>query len=168
MSQPRIAVDAMGGDGGIAVTVPAARQLAEQAQLVLVGDIQQIRAIDPLIEQCCQLVQADTQVFPQDSIRQILRHRQDSSMHVALSLLSQDQVQGVVSGGDTRALMSLSRHLLGTVPGVDRPAIAKGKSMKNRPIPELCIKAPRNIKINTNWAMTLVITPKIPSWEYRM
>ncbi|MCL4165868.1 UNVERIFIED_CONTAM: hypothetical protein GTU68_024655 [Idotea baltica] len=46
-------------------------------------------------------------------------------MYVALDLVRQDAVDGVVSGGDTRALMSLARHLLGMVAGLDRPAIAK-------------------------------------------
>lgn len=115
----------MGGDGGVAVSVAAARSQADTANLILVGDKPQILQADSKIEDVCEIVHADSQLSPNDSLRDILRHRTDSSMYMALDLVRQQAVDGVVSGGDTRALMSLSRHLLGMVSGLDRPAIAK-------------------------------------------
>lgn len=115
----------MGGDGGATVSVAAARSQAGFADLVLVGDKQEILRADPKIHEVCEILHAESQLSASDSLREILRHRTDSSMYMALDLLRQNSVDGVVSGGDTRALMSLSRHLLGMVAGLDRPAIAK-------------------------------------------
>ncbi|NWA64218.1 phosphate acyltransferase, partial [Pantoea sp. B9002] len=54
---------------------------------------------------------------------QALRGKPDSSMRVALQLLRDDKAQAVVSAGNTGALMALSRHVLKTLPGIDRPAM---------------------------------------------
>ena len=50
-------------------------------------------------------------------------------------------------------------------PPADRPAMVSGNSMKNFPMPELCMNAPRKMKIRTYWAMTVVMIPKMPSCE---
>jgi phosphate acyltransferase len=54
---------------------------------------------------------------------QALRGKPDSSMRVALGLLADGQVQACVSAGNTGALMALSRFVLKTLPGIDRPAM---------------------------------------------
>jgi glycerol-3-phosphate acyltransferase PlsX len=54
---------------------------------------------------------------------QALRGKPDSSMRVALELLRDGKVQACVSAGNTGALMALSRHVLKTLPGIDRPAM---------------------------------------------
>ncbi|MQT71971.1 phosphate acyltransferase, partial [Pseudomonas sp. FSL R10-0071] len=52
-----------------------------------------------------------------------LRSQPDSSMRVALELLRDGKAQACVSSGNTGALMALSRHVLKTLPGIDRPAM---------------------------------------------
>jgi len=128
--RPRIAVDAMGGDGGLAVTVAAAVRMAEAADLVLVGDQPAIEAVLAGISPGpgaghIDIVHASEQVRPGDSLSVALRHRPDSSMHRALGLLATGAADAVVSGGDTAALMALARLLLPRIPGVQRPAICK-------------------------------------------
>jgi len=127
----------MGGDGGLSVSVPAALQMAEHAQLALVGDAERIgealtRALaDRSSAQARRappditIVQASEQLVPGDSLSVALRHRPDSSMRLALKLHAAGEVDAVVSGGDTAALMALSRQQLGMLTGALRPAICK-------------------------------------------
>ncbi len=123
----------MGGDGGPAVTVPAAVSLAQRARLVLVGDEQAIRAELPARAPQIDIVHTTEWLAPGDSLSDALRRRPDSSMRRALLLLGEEQVDAVVSGGDTAALMALSRLVLDMVPGVERPAICKALAGMNGP-----------------------------------
>ncbi len=54
---------------------------------------------------------------------QVLRGKPDASMRVALELVRQRQAHACVSAGNTGALMALSRYVLKTLPGIDRPAM---------------------------------------------
>jgi len=120
----------MGGDHGPAVTVPAAISFANrepEAELVLVGLEEDIRAqlkkhkasAHPRLS----VLHAAEAVSMDDSIETALRRKKDSSMWVALRLVKDAQVQACVSAGNTGALMAVSRYLLKTIHGVDRPAI---------------------------------------------
>ena len=124
-SLPRIAVDAMGGDGGPKVTVPAAAAMARRVDLVLVGDTDRIRAEWPSDLELPHIHHAGEALSPSDSLSDVLRRRPESSMRQALLRQATGEVDAVVSAGDTGALMALSRALLEMVPGVDRPAICK-------------------------------------------
>jgi glycerol-3-phosphate acyltransferase PlsX len=127
----------MGGDGGLTVSVPAALQMADQAQIALVGDADQIRAALARAQADRPgaqgrrttpdiiIVHASEQLAPGDSLVDVLRHRPDSSMRQALKLHATGAADAVVSGGDTAALMALARQLLGMLPGALRPAICK-------------------------------------------
>ncbi|MDE2274682.1 MAG: phosphate acyltransferase PlsX [Burkholderiales bacterium] len=124
----RIAVDCMGGDHGPAVTLPAARAFLAShpaAELRLVGlpDALQPAAAWPRTT----LVGASEVVTMDDPVEVALRKKRDSSMRVALQQLraqAPDQAHACVSAGNTGALMAVARHLLKTLDGVDRPAIA--------------------------------------------
>ncbi|MGA1371850.1 MAG: phosphate acyltransferase PlsX [Pseudomonadales bacterium] len=128
--RPRIAIDAMGGDGGAAVTVPGALALADVADLLFLGDANAIRE---LLSTCAgqftpagvQVIHASEQIETGADLRTALRHRPDASMRRALELLGAGRADAVVSAGDTAALMALSRQCLSTQPGVRRPAICK-------------------------------------------
>jgi len=122
---PRIAVDAMGGDGGPAVTVPAAAALADRARLLLVGDGPAIRAALPAGTADVEIVHASEVLSTSDSLADVLRRRPDSSLRRALLCQAEGRADAVVSAGDTAALMALSRSLLDMLPGVERPAICK-------------------------------------------
>ena len=77
----------------------------------------------------CSIVNATEVVEMDDSIEVALRRKRDSSLRVAIGLVKPDvnglaQAQACVSAGNTGALMALSRYVLRTLDGIDRPAIA--------------------------------------------
>lgn len=120
----------MGGDRGLSATVPAAISFVREqpeVELILVGPAQSIQS--QLIASGCpahsriSIVDATEVVTMDDSIEVALRRKKDSSMRVAISLVKNGVAQACVSAGNTGALMALSRYLLKTLPGVDRPAI---------------------------------------------
>ncbi len=119
-----IAVDCMGGDNGPAVTLPACRRFLDthpQARLVLVGLPEVLADMrDPRIT----VVAASEVVGMDDSIEVALRRKKNSSMRVAVQQVCDGQAQAAVSAGNTGALMAISRYLLKTCEGIDRPAIA--------------------------------------------
>lgn len=126
----KISIDCMGGDHGPRVTVPAALAFLareSQAELILVGREDAIRAElqrhGGLDHARVSIVYATEVVEMDDSLEVALRRKKDSSMRVAIDLVKQGQAQACVSAGNTGALMAVSRYLLKTLPGVDRPAI---------------------------------------------
>lgn len=127
----RIAVDAMGGDTGPAVTIPAALAFLEghpEAHLVLVGQIS-VMASHRHYAQLqahprCQIVEASEIVSMDDSIEIALRRKKNSSMRVAVNQVKNGVAQAAVSAGNTGALMAIARYVLKTIDGIDRPAIA--------------------------------------------
>lgn len=130
MSAPIIAVDAMGGDFGPHCIVPACLQsLAEfpALHLVLVGQsplIEQLLAAEPAVDRSRLHVRHAAEVIGMDERpAQALRAKADSSMRVALEMVRQGEAQACVSAGNTGALMALSRYVLKTLPGIDRPAM---------------------------------------------
>jgi phosphate acyltransferase len=125
-----IAIDAMGGDFGPHCVVPASIAcLAEfpSLHLVLVGQpsvIEPLIAAYPDVDRARLRVQSADEVIGMDEKpAQALRGKPDSSMRVALELLRDGQAQACVSAGNTGALMALSRYVLKTLPGIDRPAM---------------------------------------------
>ncbi|WPP02285.1 phosphate acyltransferase PlsX [Pseudomonas sp. HR96] len=120
----------MGGDFGPRLIVEAclARLIANPSlHLTLVGHPQ---LLAELVAGCpgearsrLQIAAASEVVGMDDKPSLALRGKPDSSMRVALQLLRDDKVQAVVSAGNTGALMALSRHVLDTLPGIDRPAM---------------------------------------------
>jgi len=122
----------MGGDIGLKVTVPASlRYLKEHpdVRFILVGDSAAIEA-ELLAHQSalCDRIQIchATQVVDMDESPQLaLKNKKDSSMRVAINLVKDGQAQAAVSAGNTGALMATARFVLKTIPGIDRPAIAK-------------------------------------------
>jgi phosphate acyltransferase len=121
-----IAVDAMGGDIGAAVCVPATLQfLRDQPEVtaVLVG---QREVIEPLIPPGTDRVRVHDarQIVSMDEApAEALRRKKDSSMRVAIDLVKEGAAQACVSAGNTGALMATGRFVLKTLPGIDRPAI---------------------------------------------
>ncbi len=130
MSAPIIAIDAMGGDFGPRFIVPASIAcLAESPSLhvVLVGQtalLEEIIARHPGVDRSrLHVKHAGEVVGTNERPSQALRGKPDSSMRVALELVRDGYAQACVSAGNTGALMALSRHLLKTLPGIDRPAM---------------------------------------------
>jgi glycerol-3-phosphate acyltransferase PlsX len=73
-----------------------------------------------------EVVHASEVVAMDDPIEVALRKKKDSSMRVAVSLVKERRADACVSAGNTGALMAISRYLLKTLEGIDRPAIAMG------------------------------------------
>lgn len=126
----RIALDAMGGDHGLTVVLPAAKKALENhadIALILVGDEQQIRAglnSQQITEsERLQVKHASQIVTMEDSPALALKNKKDSSMRVAINLVKENQADAVVSAGNTGALMATARFVLKMLPGIDRPAI---------------------------------------------
>ncbi len=120
----------MGGDHGPSVTIPAAISFLKShadAELVLVGAEDVLRAelkkhhADKLprlsVKNATEVVTMD------DPVEVALRRKKDSSMRVAIELVKDGSANACVSAGNTGALMAVSRYVLKTMAGVDRPAI---------------------------------------------
>ncbi len=126
-----LAVDTMGGDAGLAVTIPGALAFLKQqpdAHLILVGDEAQIKtALSAANAKMDRLSVCHTsQVVEMDEAPQLaLKNKKDSSMRVAINQVKEGAAQAAVSAGNTGALMATARFVLKTIPGIERPAIAK-------------------------------------------
>ena len=125
-----LAVDCMGGDHGPAVTVPAVFDFLRRdasASAILVG---QEEALRPHLAGGAELpgrwtVHHASEVVGMDEpVATALRLKKDSSMRVAADLVKDGRADAAVSAGNTGALMAISRFVLKTLPGIDRPAIA--------------------------------------------
>ena len=125
-----LAVDAMGGDHGPSVTIPAAINALskyDQLHIILVGDKELIQTelkknkytnIRLSIQHASEVVDMD------ESPQSALKNKKDSSMRVAINLIKEEKAQACVSAGNTGALMATARYVLKMLPGIDRPAIA--------------------------------------------
>jgi len=121
----------MGGDHGPRVTVPAAlgfQARSADVALVLVGRKAELEAavaangtaLGPRLR-----IQEATEVVGMDEPpAQAMRYKKDSSMRVAINLVKSGEANACVSAGNTGALMAISRFVLKTIAGIDRPAIA--------------------------------------------
>ena len=119
-----IAVDCMGGDHGIATTLPACRSFLRhqpQARLILVGLPESLK---DFADSRVTVVAASEVVGMDDPIEVALRRKKHSSMRISVQQVKDGAAQVAVSAGNTGALMAISRYLLKTIEGIDRPAIA--------------------------------------------
>jgi glycerol-3-phosphate acyltransferase PlsX len=125
-----IAVDCMGGDHGPSVTVPAAIDFLHRdpdCAVILVGRDEVLR---PLLGQTkefgdrLRVHHASEVVEMHEPVASALRTKKDSSMRVAADLVKEGVANAAISAGNTGALMAISRFVLKTLPGIDRPAIA--------------------------------------------
>ncbi len=126
-----IAIDAMGGDHGTRVTVPAAVAFLNKYPddtVVMVGVHEAIEAeLNKLgfADHTRLRIHGATEVVGMDeSPQSALRGKKDSSMRVSINLVKNGEASACVSAGNTGALMATARYVLKTLPGIDRPAIA--------------------------------------------
>lgn len=124
-----VALDAMGGDGGVAVTVEGAVAATRDlgVSVVLVGIEDQIvrelsrfdtRGLDIRIRHAPEVVEMH------ESPSAVLRKKKDSSIRVAVDLVREGEADAMVSAGNTGAVMATGLVILGPLAGVERPAIA--------------------------------------------
>ena len=135
-----VAIDAMGGDHGVAVTVAAALEFLVRhplARVILVGQPEPISQALKRLGRNAENPDSRLQIHPaaevvsmDDPPAQALRRKRDSSMHVAVNLVKQGMAQAAISAGNTGAWMAISSFVLRTLPGIDRPAKARWLSVK--------------------------------------
>lgn len=131
MREITVAIDAMGGDHGPHVTVRAAVDFLRSVDgvtLVLVGlpdAIEaELKALRTETGPRLRIHPASEVVKMDDPLQVALRGKKDSSMRVMADLVKRGEADAGVSAGNTGALMAVSRFVLKTLPGIDRPAIA--------------------------------------------
>ena len=127
---PRIAIDAMGGDEGVSVMVAGAalaRHRHESFKFLLVGDETRIKAAlddHPNLRSASEIIHTDGMVTGDDKLSQALRKSKSSSMGLAINAVKEGEASAAVSAGNTGALMAMAKLALRTMPGIDRPALA--------------------------------------------
>lgn len=126
-----LAVDCMGGDHGPAVIVPAVFDFLRRdsaCAAILVGREEVLRphlaAADAALAGRWSVQHASEVVAMDEAVASALRSKKDSSMRVVANLVKEGRANAAVSAGNTGALMAISRFVLKTLPGIDRPAIA--------------------------------------------
>jgi phosphate acyltransferase len=130
-----IAIDAMGGDFGLEVTVPAAilaLRHHDDLNLILVGDASKIAPLlDESSKQRISVQNASEVVSMDESPASALRGKKDSSMRVAINQVKEGLADACVSAGNTGALMATARFVLKTLSNIDRPAIVSAMPRAN-------------------------------------
>ena len=125
-----IAVDAMGSDKApkpeIEGAILAARHY--RVRVLLVGREEQLRselAHHPSAANLpIEIVNASEVIGMEEKAAQAVRSKRDSSMRVGLRLVREGKASGFITAGNTGAAMATAKMVLGTLPGVDRPALA--------------------------------------------
>jgi glycerol-3-phosphate acyltransferase PlsX len=127
----RIALDAMGGDHGPAVVIAGADVALTrhpESEFRFFGNAALIAPLvdaRPALKAASRIVHTEIAVRMEDKPSQALRYgRWKSSMWLAIDAVKKGDADMVVSGGNTGALMAMSKFNLKTLPGIDRPAIA--------------------------------------------
>lgn len=125
-----IALDAMGGDSGPPVVIPAVKRILENYPDIAVHLVGDPVMLTPLLKfhqlqdnSRVHLICTSDVVLPDDKPLTILRSRRSSSMAKALKLVADNKANACVSAGSTGALVALSHSILKVLPGVDRPAL---------------------------------------------
>jgi glycerol-3-phosphate acyltransferase PlsX len=130
MTGPRIAIDAMGGDTGVAAMIAGAsraRRKDHSLEFVVFGDESSIeREIEahPSLAPAVTLVHSPEQIAATEKPTQAIRRARTTSMGMAINAVKVGQADAAVSGGNTGAMMAMSKLALRTMPGIDRPALA--------------------------------------------
>jgi glycerol-3-phosphate acyltransferase PlsX len=132
-----IALDAMGGDFGPSVVIPAAAlALRERPTLTFIfyGDEKKIQPLlddHPTLKGCSSIHHTDKVVASDVKPSVALRTGKDSSMRLAIEAVKTGQAGAIVSAGNTGALMAMAKLALRCLPGIERPALASVMPTKN-------------------------------------
>ena len=129
--KPRIAIDAMGGDGGVRVMTAGAALAAERhphIRFLFVGDEARIKArLEPhaALRSVSEIQHCDAVVSGDDKpTREALRLGRATSMGLAIEAVKRGDAGGALSSGNTGMLMAMAKLALRTMPGIDRPALS--------------------------------------------
>jgi glycerol-3-phosphate acyltransferase PlsX len=167
-----IAIDVMGGDHGLEVTIPAALKVLEQnadVRLILVGPEDRIQSHLGRYQQDDNLrIHHASQVVEMDeSAAKALRGKKDSSMRVAINLVKDGEAEACVSAGNTGALMATARFVLKTLPNIDRPAICSALPRANGHVHVLDLGANVNVPAEMLYQFGVMGTTLVAALENR-
>jgi glycerol-3-phosphate acyltransferase PlsX len=136
-----IAVDAMGGDHAPKTEVEGAIRAAKSlnVKIVLVGREEVVRkelaTHGDISGLPIEVKHASEQITMEDSAAKAVRNKRDSSIRVASRMVREGLAHGVVSAGNTGAVMATAKMVQGMLPGVDRPALASAfPTLKGSPV----------------------------------
>jgi glycerol-3-phosphate acyltransferase PlsX len=127
---PRIAIDAMGGDSGPAAMIAGAsraRRRDAELEFLIYGDERLIRAElkqHKGLQSGITIVHSPEAIAASEKPSQAIRRARTTSMGMAINAVKEGKADSAVSGGNTGALMAMSKLALRTMPGIDRPALA--------------------------------------------
>ena len=127
---PTIAIDAMGGDSGAAAMIAGAdraRRRDRELQFVIYGDERQVEAElaqHPQLKPHVTIVHSPEAISATEKPSQAIRRAKSTSMGMAINAVKEQKADAALSGGNTGALMAMSKLALRTMPGIDRPALA--------------------------------------------
>jgi phosphate acyltransferase len=131
LSEPlTIALDAMGGDNAPGIVIKGAniaRRRFPDAHFLLFGNEQKIAPLlkrMPALAESCTIIHTEKVITNETKPSQAVRQGKGSSMQMAIDAVRQGNAAGVVSAGNTGALMAMAKLGLRMLPGIDRPAIA--------------------------------------------
>jgi phosphate acyltransferase len=130
VAAPRIAIDAMGGDGGAATMLAGAALAFSRApdlRFLIIGDESVVApelARHAGLAAACELRHAPDKISGDDKPSQAIRRAKSSSMGLAIAAVKEKEAEAAVSAGNTGALMAMAKLALRTMPGIDRPALA--------------------------------------------
>ncbi len=125
-----IALDAMGGDHGPDVIVPAAAHALTKipgTSFLFFGDESKIAPVlnkHPELKSVSAIIHTDKAIQGKDKPSSAIRASKDTSMRLAIEAVKEGRADSIISAGNTGALMALSKMILKTLPGIERPAIA--------------------------------------------
>ncbi len=125
-----IALDAMGGDQAPEMVIEGleiAHERFPDIHFLLFGDSKRLNELldeIPALHKSCSVHHTDDVVSAEARPSQALRNGRESSMRIAINSVRDGLAEGVVSAGNTGALMAIAKFVLKTLPGIDRPAIA--------------------------------------------
>lgn len=125
-----IAIDAMGGDFGPSVTVPAAANALKRlknTKFLIFGDeniIKPVLAEHVDLKKHAEVIHTTIAIASTDKPSTALRNGKGSSMRLAIEAVKEGRADGIVSAGNTGALMVMAKLILKSLPGIHRPAIA--------------------------------------------
>jgi phosphate acyltransferase len=125
-----LSLDAMGGDnapGMVVDGVSLALERLPQVDFLLFGDEKQLKPLldkNPRVRDACQIRHTEDVVSNDEKAGVALRSGRNSSMRLAINAVKDGEAAGIVSAGNTGALMAMAKFVLKTLPGIDRPAIS--------------------------------------------
>lgn len=127
MAAQAIAIDAMSGDFGPRVIIPATVKFLHRNPDIfafLVGDHEQISALLPAkVRHRVRIVHSDEVISMDEQPVAAMRYKKRSSIHLAVELVKNGEAGACVSAGNTGALMAISKYMLKMIDGIERPAI---------------------------------------------